>query len=364
MNDGESHIDSPQDVVVLATKHDRYAVADVLDSAWFRGELPDFWHPFLVGLAGERDPHGVAPTSEVLQSLSEEIRYNLDLITSEETESWLRSHRLSLQDLTDYCHRRYGMQHAKNPPPPEDIDYLAAAPALRESFLKELLFAGNFAELVRRLTWRVAASVAAETKHPLPADLLDAQCALFFQRSHLESESLPGALRQIGRERRWFEAQIELEACYRWHCDRVCTTENRAHSLAASRLALTRFEVEMMDLESEEAAREACFCLETDGQSMTELAEQEHYRIERREFLLEDIPEDLQPRFLGAETGQVRQITTAENRFEVYRILGKREPTLVDANIVRRIDGGLLTTHFEYLLSQRMAWLVNPGAPS
>ncbi|MEO5961613.1 MAG: hypothetical protein ABIR80_21075 [Opitutaceae bacterium] len=363
MDDGESNENSPLAVVVIATADKRFVAVDIMDASWFRGELQPLWEELLVGLACEQESHGSAPTSEDLQTLSEEIRYQHELITSEETESWLTRRKLSLDDLTDYCRRRYWRDHTANPPPGEKIDYLDATSELRELFLKGVLFAGKFDEWVRRLAWRVAASLAAEVEPPASADKLDAQRALFFQWSHLEPETLAGALQQIGRDREWFEALIEMETCYRWHCDQVCTAENRGRSLVALRLPLTQFTLEILDLESEDVAREARFCLETDGLSMAEFAAQEHYRIERGELLLEDFPEELQPRFLASETGRFHHVTTSDNCYQVCRLLEKREPTLADENVVRRIDRELLETHFENLVAKNSVRLVEPGSP-
>ncbi len=351
-------------IVVFVTGDERFDAADVLDAAWFRGELQPLWREFLIGLACEQEARGLAPADDILQSLSEEIRYKHELITSEETEAWLTAHRLSLDDLTDYCHRRYWREHGTNPAPAPDIDYLNATSDQRELFLKDLFFAGPVDGLARQLAWRVAASVAADSTSPALADGREAQRAHFYQRTVLASKKLSESLRQIGRNGAWLETLIGREACYVWHCTQICTTENRTRSLATLRLPLTRFEVELIDLESEDAAREACFCIETDGLSMAELAGQEHYRIERREYLLEEFAEELQLRFLGAGKGHVLQITTPDRRFQVCRILDKREPTLADENVVRRVDGELITAHFENLVSKNIVWLIKSATPS
>ena len=54
------------------------------------------------------------------------------------------------------------------------------------------------------------------------------------------------------------------------------------------RLRLTRFEVERIELESHDAAKEALFCVREDGMSMEEVATEGRYPYRRAEFLLED----------------------------------------------------------------------------
>jgi hypothetical protein len=162
----------------------------------------------------------------------------------------------------------------------------------------------------------------------------------------------------------WFETLIEQEAGYRSTCERLSTAENRARTLAALRLQLTRFEVELMDLESVDAVREACLCLTADGLSMETLAGQEHCRIEKRELLLEALPEELQPEFLSSERGKVLQLITSDERFQVCRIAAKREPALTDQDVLARIDGELITAHFNNLVSKHIVFLLERGPPA
>ena len=169
-------------------------------------------------------------------------------------------------------------------------------------------------------------------------------------------------IKLLGRDGPWFEDLIEQESRHGWDCAQIRTPENRARTLAVLRLPLTRFEVELLDLESADAVREACFCLTADDMSMEELATQEQYRIERREFLLEEFPEELQQRFLSAESGQVLSLITADDRFQVCRILNKREPTLADEKVLARVDAEIMAGHFVNLVSKHIVWLIGPKA--
>ena len=125
---------------VFAAGDERIDATDVVDAAWFRGDLQPFWREFLAGIACERlaDEEGSEPDSEALQTLSEDFRYAHDLITAEETDAWLISRNLTLNDLTDYANRRYWRERAIAPSGVEDIDYLGAAPELRTLFLHDL----------------------------------------------------------------------------------------------------------------------------------------------------------------------------------------------------------------------------------
>ena len=75
--------------------------------------------------------------------------------------------------------------------------------------------------------------------------------------------------------------------------------------LAALRLPLTRFEVETIELDSLDAAREALLCARDDGMSMEEVAAEGRYPYRHPEVLLEEIPEDLQQKFLRVNPGDI-----------------------------------------------------------
>lgn len=362
----ETESRAPAALWVFSAGEQKFSIADVVEAAWFRGDLHAAWLEFLSGATGEQSAgeEGLEPESEVLQALSENFRAERDLITVEETESWLEARGLTLTDFNDYFHRQYWRQHAATASPSAGVNYANASPDVQQLFTKEVLFSGKFDHLACRLSWPVAASVVTDHSETPSSDRLEAERARFFQRTDSQPKQLAECLGLIGRDRAWFESLVKLEAGYREHCDRFSTPENRARTLAARRLPLTSFEVELMDLESEDAAREAFLCLDTDGLSMEELAKQEGYVIEIRKQLLEEFPEELQQRFLSSETGQVFQIIAPDNRFQLCRVLSKKEPTLADEKILKRVDDELLASHFGNLVSKHIVWSIGQDTPA
>ena len=115
-----------------------------------------------------------------------------------------------------------------------------------------------------------------------------------------------------------------------------------------------------MDFDSADAVREACLCVSAADISMEELAGQEHRLIERRQLLLEDLPEDAQQQFLSAEPGHVLPFITQGERFQVCRIAEKREPALSDASVCARVDADLRTGHFGNLAANHIVSAVAP----
>src|SRR6266481_9418761 len=98
---------------------------------------------------------------------------------------------------------------------------------------------------------------------------------------------------------------LAIEAAYGAHCDVLLVPEARQRELMALRLHLTRFEIELIELESHDAAQEALCCVREDGMSMEEVATEGRYPYRRVDFVLEDLPVDAQHRFLSVSAGAV-----------------------------------------------------------
>jgi len=159
---------------------------------------------------------------------------------------------------------------------------------------------------------------------------------------------------------------LAIEAAYRKHCDTLLVPEARQRELLALRLPLTRFETEVIELESLDAAREALFCVREDGMSMEEVATEGRYPYRRADFLLEDLPVDTQHRFLSVSAGEVLQPVAHGDGFELWRILKKIEPQPNDPSVKSRIDQRLLNRHFAELTSKytqrRLGGVSTPAA--
>jgi len=350
--------------VVFQAGERRFAASDIVDAAWFRGDLQSLWQEFLLGIAceGRAEEEGLEADSDALQSLSEDIRYNNNLITAEETEEWLRDRGMTLDDLGAYACRRYWRESPAAPAPPADLGYPDAEEDLRELFIQDLLFAGELVALARCLSAQVAGSTGSALRAAAVPERMETVRAEFFRRTLSTPGRLSEWLGRLGRDEAWFESMVELESVYVWRCEQFKTPENRARTLAVLRLPLTRFEIETLDLESEDAVREACLCLNVDGLSMEELAGQEHCRTEMQKALLEDFPEALQQRFLSSENGRVIVLSTAGERFQICRILNKQEPSLDDEMVLARVDAELLSGHFGNLVSTHITWLIGPDS--
>ena len=344
---------SRHDLIVCACGKRRYPASDAIDAAIFRGELEIKWKEFLHQVAAERraDELELEADESAISSAAEAFRYEYDLITAEETEEWLGNRGLTPDDFIDYFTRHCWANALHEELVPDEVAYHSASPELRELFLSELILSGELDRMTTALMWRLAAHCA--EKEPDPDAIAVAEQE-FFDRNEIEPSQLADWLERLGRDSEWFTTMLIIDAAYRTRRDTLFVPQARQHELAALRLSLTRFETEIVEFESRDAAKEALLCVREDGMSMEDVASEGRYPYRRADFLLEDIPMDTQQRFLCVSAGQVLKPIERGDGFELCRVVKKIEPRLDDPRVKSRIDQRLLDRHFSELVSKHV----------
>ena len=342
---------SHDDLIVCACGDQEYTARDAIDAALFRGEVDSKWNEFLRCVESEKrvDELDLDVDDDAIATAAEAFRYDHDLITAEETEAWLANRGLTLDDFTDYFTRQYWASTINENVLSENIDCVSAPSELRQLFTTELILSGELDRMTTDLIWRLAARC---TEKETDADALTAEERNFLDRSKLEPAQLPNWLERLGRDLAWFNEMVAMEAAYRRRCDTLLVPQARRRELVTLRLPLTRFEIEVIELESHDAAQEALFCVQDDGMSMEEVATEGRYPYRQVDFVLEDIAADAQQRFLSVSAGDVLAPIARGDGFELCRIIQKIEPQPDDPNIKLRIDQRIVGRHFSELASK------------
>ena len=342
---------SHQDLVVCTSGQREYTARDAIDAAIFRGEFDDKWEGFLRHMAAEQraDELELELDESAISAAAEEFRYQHDLITMEETEAWLANRGLSLDEFSDHFARQYcagaiseGFSH-------EQIEYSSAPSELRELFVTELIFCGELEEMTIKLMWRVAACCAGSEMAKIA---VAAEEKNFFECTVITPAELESWLERLGRDGKWFNEMLVLEATYRRCCETVLVPQARQRELPMMRLPLTRLEMEVIELESRDAAQEALFCVREDGISMEEVAGEGGYPYRRADFFLEEIASEAQHRFLSVSPGDLLGPFPRGDGFELCHVISKVEPQADDPMVNSRIDQRLLDRHFSELTSR------------
>jgi hypothetical protein len=197
--------------------------------------------------------------------------------------------------------------------------------------------------------WRLAAR--RDGKEPAP-DAIGVEERKFLHRMTIQPTQLTHWLGEFGRDSQWLNEMLALEAAYQTHCDSVLIPEARQRELMALRLHLTRFETELIELESRDAAKEALLCVREDGMSMEEVAREGGYPYRRADFWLEELPAGAQQTYLSVSPGDVLDPTPHGDGFELCRIIKKVEPRLEDVPVKSRVDQRLLDRYFSDLTAK------------
>ena len=354
---------SHYDLMVCACANREYSARDAIDAAIFRGELDAPWSKFLRRIAAESraDELDLDFDESAVSAAVEAFRYEHDLITAEETEAWLENRGLTFDDLSDYFTGQY---HAGTIADivPDEAEYNSASSDLRELFVAELILSGELDRMTSELMRRLAARCAEEDPTP---EAITAEERSFFESNRVKPGQLANWLKKLGRDSKWFNEMIALEAAYHRRCETLLVPQARQRELARLRLPLTRVETEVIELESRDAAQEALLCVREDGLSMEEVAIEGRYPYQRVDFVLEDIAIDAQQRFLSVSSGDILEPTARGDGFQLCRVISKIEPQTDDPNTKSRIDQRILDRHFSELTSrytQRRLGGVSPSA--
>lgn len=215
-------------------------------------------------------------------------------------------------DFSSYFVRRFWSATAEEDALSAGKDFEASAEDLRALFTIELTLSGELDAMAARASWRVAARAATQE---VDAEQLALAQANFREQHGLDEETEADWLGKLGRDREWLRTQLELEAAYEHDCAKLLTPAARGHEISALRLPLTSFEVETLEFDSLDAAREGLLCVRDDGMSMEEVATEGRYPYRHTDVLLEDVPEDLQQKFPQRDAGRRARTDRAWREF-------------------------------------------------
>lgn len=350
MSESESQPVVEEGAAVFTCGDDFFTDKDVIDAAFFRGEWDETWKELLRCLECENQSGDAEMDEAAIDAAVEAFRYEHDLITAEETEQWLEARGLTMDDFGEYFSRHYwGKAMPERTAPP--MDYRSAPEDLRKLLRAELMLSGEFDRMAMHLAWRAAAKK--ETKEEID---VAPEKEEFFRRAGIDEATLPNWLSGLGREEEWLKEMLRMEAINNRVRAQLLSLEARKREMSTLRLPLTRLEVEVVELESKDAASEASLCVTMDGLSMEEVAKEGRYPYRRTHLLVEDIDPDLQQKFLSVTTGSMLEPIARGDGFQLWRIVEKIEPNAEDPVIQERIDRRILELHFTKLVASNIHW--------
>lgn len=343
--------------VVFSQGNHNFTVKDVIDWAVIRGDINSLWKDFLRTVEADRQANeeGCEVDDSALDAASVAFRYEHDLITAEETERWLEDRGLSLPEFSEHFGRRYWGRTYPGEIKPAELSYQAASPDEKDLFLIDLTLLGEIDRMADRLSWRIAA----QAEKPVDdAEAIAEQRDHFLTRAKIDRDGLADWLAQLGRDEDWLNELLRWEVAYQRRTGSLIGEKDLQRELISMRLLLTRFEIEMIEVDSRDAAAEVVACVRNDGMEMAEVAEESRYPFHRSEVLLEDLASELQQQFLSVKAGALLEPIPREDSFQVCRVKTRIEPTLQDAPIRERLEERISERHFSELVSKHINWRI------
>jgi hypothetical protein len=120
-------------------------------------------------------------------------------------------------------------------------------------------------------------------------------------------------------------------------------------ALRSQRLDLMRFQMEEIEFDSLEAAREAILCVREDNLSMEEVARESRYPYFDRDFVLDELPKEWQISLLSTPENGLAGPFQDGALIRLFRLRRKMEPSIEDDSVRQRLTQHLRQIHFDEL---------------
>lgn len=290
------------------------------------------WQPFFeqtrqslacLTLAAET---GQLPAGAETREAATAFRYAHNLISADETQTWLSVWGMSVDDWMNYLRgqllrelwaNRLGEITAANPVSDEDV---------AEVVTNHAVCSDKFAEWTLKLAGRAAVAAKsglADSPGESPRELIE-------------------------RIEAGFEAQRQM-----------AVTPNQLEArIAAHRLDWIRFDCRYVWFPEERIAREAACCVIEDGLTLDEVAHDSRSIVQQWDFYLDEIEANARPHFLAARAGEWLGPMKIMEGFPFFSIVNKQAPAESDPQIRQRAEQVIINSLIEKEMNERVKWMM------
>lgn len=293
------------------------------------------------------------PEAPVVEEFANDFRYDRDLTTAEECEQWLTSRGLDPEALESWALRQYWLSQLAGDDTLPRAQLGLDGPDSRRAFCTDLLLSDEFGLMARHLAWRVALSCEA-------VDPAGRRKPTTYSRPSWRP-AVSRLLFQAGPD--WYTELRDLEAGFRSRRRELLTLENRRVRLNTLRLRLTRVYLEILEVDTESAAREASLMVRQDGMNLRQVAMAGAYPCSRLSSLMEDLPLEWQQALGSAAPGNLLPPFERQGSYQLCLLKKKAEPALENAQVRQRVDAAILRQHFTELECRHVQWHMSLDLP-
>lgn len=331
---------------------------EVFAAADLRGELEPVRRDITDGLVALAQSEAIGLDHGELQAAVNAYRREQGLITAEETEEFLGSYQVSLDDLCD-CLGRQHWRHTLE----DELDELRgvheiADEATTAALWGEVVFSGALQGFAKNLAERIAlgAHVGDRGGSTFKPEDHDAE----LERLGVVRDDILARFDRFGCGATWLDELIALELLYHREIEGLITPRRCEQALVAQRLSLTRVEVEIGYFDSLDAAREAFLCVTQDGDEFAEVLELAGAEGDQLVTFIDDLPDVVSQLLLSAMEGETLAPVAYEGSHLLCRLVRKVSPELEDPDVMARIQEAIVESQLGALVDEHVVWLL-PG---
>jgi len=346
---------------VFSVGNKAYLWGDVMLAAKLCGEWAKLEEELREGIACVKlaeAEHNGPPTAEV-NAAGRAFRLERDLISAEETENWLESWGLTVQDWLGYLYRALARERwaasveasAVQKVTDEEVDAVIKG---------EAVLSGELAGFARKLAARAAIYARAQEQ---AASEIDASCGYTDEREPAQASGasatdpnclLPGIDPEACRAAAEFVRVLDRSFVHfagEMRTARAIKEQMRLHYLGWIRLRCL-----YASFPEEEMAREAAHCVRKDGMHLEAVASQAKAYLQEASFYLEQLESDLSSRLVGARKGEFLGPLAFRGSPTLFLVLDKILPATADPELRYKAEQSALKSAIDLEVAERVKW--------
>ncbi len=263
---------------------------------------------------------------ELLQAAAERFRRAEGLLSAEQTQEWLESQDLSAEEWERFLVRRELLRAWGPRLEAQRVD-LSSHPSFGDAFFAEALCSDYLPDARFRFS-KLLALASQEESPPLPdVELRAAQLdARYPWMGGITARELGGV-------------QVVLDVAEARIAER--TSHEKIGAMMLERgLDWTHFDCQVVHLRDPGVADELLLCIHRDREALVPtLAHRAGAEVTRRSFFLQDVPEHVRSRLLGAQAGEVVGPVDEGTGASMLLVERRRAPSLEDEQLVAMARG-------------------------
>lgn len=347
-----------EEIPAFAFRGEQASVHEVLAAAAVRGDLGDplrlqTWRRACLELAAAE---GLRTDQATVEADVSAFRYAHDLISAEETETWLVQRGLDAEQLAEYFATEQWFRALKPRVPAPDAVAVTPDPRQFAPLAAQLFFGGAFGRLAAALAHRLVAGAAATG--PAAGDDLRRERRNFLHRTGISETQVAAWLQALGRTPDWLDRRLALEVAFGAFTSSVLTPASLAQALGSARLPFTRVEVERVEFDTLDALREAELAVREDGLTLEQVAQQSLFPFRRHHAYAGDLPDFERETLLFARLGEIVRLNSPSGEFQVARVVLRVEPSLDDPEIRRRLGETIMEAALAEAGGADLHWVI------